>query len=384
MKKIRSAVVLLFLLHLGIVLTPSTASAQGTMFLGVVRGANTLILFNSANPSAILSSIPITGLAAGEVVRGIDIRPVNGVLYGLATPDGITTQVRLYTINPTTGQASAVGAAATVASGGNFWGMSFDPVDDRVRVVNNGKTNARLHPDTGALAANDTALSGVTFGVDAIAYDNQVAGAAPATLYGIYFGTGDLVRIGGPEATPSPNEGAVTTIGPLGVPQAGNTPIGLDWAPAGNLVAAITAASGGTGLYTIDTTTGSASLVGSIGDGTLSIDSLAVGNAGLVITPASGTYTAQQRFDMVLLLNAPGRVIVSGSAIFDGINVTDYIVSCARIGQTAAGLTTIRCANFGGPLFGPGNHIFTVNLNLDSGEVVSATVNWNVLASTEP
>jgi hypothetical protein len=69
---------------------------------------------------------------------------------------------------------------------------------------------------------------------------------------------------------------------------------------------------------------------------------------------------------------------------FDGVDVTGFIASCATLGQTANGLMTIRCANFGGPLFGPGNHTFTVTLALNTGEVVSATVNWNVLASTEP
>ena len=68
----------------------------------------------------------------------------------------------------------------------------------------------------------------------------------------------------------------------------------------------------------------------------------------------------------------------------DGIDVTGYIASCATFGRTPSGLTTIRCAAFGGPLFGPGNHAFTVTLLLSTGEAVSATVNWNVLPSTEP
>jgi len=68
----------------------------------------------------------------------------------------------------------------------------------------------------------------------------------------------------------------------------------------------------------------------------------------------------------------------------DGLNATSYIVACATFGRTASGLTTIRCGNFGGLLFGPGDHPFAVSLALSSGEVVSASVNWNVLASSEP
>jgi len=382
MTKVRStALGLCCLLLVGVAGIPATASAQGTMLLGVVRSANTLVLFNSSNPSLIVSTIPITGLTAGEVIRAIDIRPANGVLYGLATPDGVTNQLRLYTINPLTGVATAVGPAVSSVISGNFWGMSFNAVVDRVRVVSSTNANVRLHPDTGALAANDTPLT-LTGRTDSVAYDNQFAGATQTTLYAIDTGTSRLIRIGGPQGSPSPNTGVTTEIGPLGITQDGFTST-LDWAPDGTLFGVLR--SGGQFvLYTIATTTGAASIVGAIGNGTLMIDSLAVGAAGLTITPATGIYTAQQRFDVVLLLDAQGRSIAGGSAIFDGFDVTGYIASCATPGHTASGLTTIRCAGFGGPLFGPGNHTFTVNLSLNTGEVVSATVNWNVLPSTEP
>ena len=383
MTSMRARVVaLLCLVVVGVAGIPATTFAQGTPLLGVVRGANTLVQFNSSNPDVILSSLPITGLVEGEVVRAIDTRPSNGLLYGLATPSGLTSQVRLYTINPTTGQATPVGLAASVSTAASFWGMSFNPVVDRLRVVSTTHNNARLNPDTSTLAAIDTPLSLAGF-TDAIAYDNQSAGATQTTLFGIDIGTSRLIRIGGPQGTPSANGGATTDIGPLGVTLDGNFPSALDWAPNGTFFAVLRS-GGHTGLYTVNSSTGAASLVGVIGNGTLIIDSLAVGNAGLFITPPSGTYTARQRFDMVLLLDAPGRAIVGGSAIFDGINVTGFVASCATLGHTASGLATVRCANFGGPLFGPGHHTFTVNLNLNTGEVISATVNWNVLAASEP
>jgi hypothetical protein len=142
-------------------------------------------------------------------VRAIDIRPANGVLYGLATPNMVTTQVRMYIINPTTGAAIAVGPAVNLAIAGFFWGMSFDAVADRVRVVSTGDNNARLHPDTGALVANDTPLS-LTGYADAAAYDNQFAGATETTLYAIDLGMSRLERIGGPQRTPSADTGVAT------------------------------------------------------------------------------------------------------------------------------------------------------------------------------
>jgi uncharacterized protein DUF4394 len=383
MTSIRSRVVALwFFVVAALVATSAVTFAQGTPLFGVVRGGNVLVQFNSSTPGVIMSTVAITGLSEGEIIRAIDTRPANGLLYGLATLSGISTQVRLYIINQVTGQATPLGPAINVATASSFWGMSFNAVVDRIRVVSTADLNVRLHPDTGALAATDTPLSVVGF-ADSVAYDNQSAGAAQTTLYAIDIGTARLNRIGGPQGSPSPNTGIATEIGDLGVVLDGNFPSALDWAPNGTMFAVLRS-NGQTGLYTINTSTGAASLVGVIGNGALVIDSLAVGNTGLAISPATGVYTAQQRFDMVLLLDAPGRGIVGGSAIFDGINVTGFIASCATFGHTVSGLATIRCANFGGPLFGPGTHTFTVNLNLNTGEVVSATVNWHVLPSSEP
>jgi hypothetical protein len=366
-------------------LWPAAATAQGTPIIGVLRGSNTLIHFDATNPSAILTTVPITGLAAGDVVRGIDIRPANGVLYALATPNMLTTQVRLYTVNPVSGAAVAVGPAVTVAPGGNFWGMSFNAVVDRVRIVNDFGANARLHPDTGSLVAQDTPLSGTTTPtVDSLAYDNQVAGATQTTLYALNTGGNQLARIGGVNGTPSANGGVVTNIGALGGASLLGTAVSLDFAPSGTLYAAYGFQGAGYSLYIVNTATGAASLVGLIGTGAAAIDGIAVANPGLTISPGSGTYTTQQRFDMVLLLNAPGRSVVGGLAVFDGINATGYVAGCVSVGHTASGLTTFRCPGFGGPLFGPGTHTFSVSLVLDNGGSVSASTTWNVLPSTEP
>jgi hypothetical protein len=365
-------------------LLPAAAHAQSAPMIGVLRGANTLIHFDAANPAAILTTVPITGLAEGDVVRGIDIRPATGVLYALVTPNQLTTQVRLYTVNPASGAATAVGPAVTVAVGGNFWGMSFNAVVDRVRIVNDFGANARLHPDTGALVAVDSPLSGTaTPIVDSLAYDNQVAGATLTTLYALNTAGNQLARIGGVNGTPSANGGVVTNIGVLGTASLLGTAVSLDFAPSGTLYAAYGFQGAGYSLYTVNTVTGAATLVGLIGTGASAIDGIAVANAGLTISPGSGTYTAQQRFDMVLLLNAPGRTVVGGLAVFDGIDATGYIAGCVSLGQTGTGITTFRCPNLGGPLFGAGTHTFSVSLVLDTGASVSASTTWNVLRSTE-
>src|SRR5947209_8692354 len=50
-----------------------------------VTTASTLIRFDTASPSTIVSSVPITGLAGGETVLGIDFRPATGQLYALGS-----------------------------------------------------------------------------------------------------------------------------------------------------------------------------------------------------------------------------------------------------------------------------------------------------------
>ena len=174
----------------------------------------------------------------------------------------------------------------------------------------------------------------------------------------------------------------MTAIGPVGASLLG-TATSLDFAPNGTLYAAFGFQGANYSLYTVNRATGAATAVGLIGTGA-PVDSIAVANPGLTISPGSGTYTAQQRFDLALLLNAPGRAVVGGSAVFDGLNATGYIASCVVFGHTATGLTTLRCPNFGGPLFGPGTHTFSLTLLLDNGASVSDSVTWVVLASTEP
>ena len=115
-----------------------------------------------------------------------------------------------------------------------------------------------------------------------VAYTNSQAGATLTTLYGIDTGTDTLVRIGGPDGTPSPNTGLLTTIGPLGVDATSFG--GFDIQPFTNIAYAAlrTGPAGATTqkLYSINLATGAATLLGTIGNGTNVID-------GFTIAPCS-------------------------------------------------------------------------------------------------
>ncbi len=361
---------------------PVRAQSTGQPVLGLVQSANMLVRFNTATPATVSAPLPVTGLAAGDTLKGIDYRPANGLLYAIAT-DGSNAAVRTYTINPTTGAATALGNAVTLPTPGTAWDINFNPTVDRIRVVNDQDENARLVPDTGALAGDDTNLSPVGAIVDAVAYTNPFAGATTTTLYALNQATNGLAIIGGVNGTPSPNGGALTVIGPVGLTFAGTT-TAFDIATNNAAFAALRPLGGGVSLYTINLSSGAATLVGVIGDGTLALDDIAIVDPGLTLSPPSGIYSSRQAFDIVLLVDPQGRTVTGGTATFNTIPVTGFLASCIRPGTAAGGIVSLRCPNVGGPATGPGTHTFVVRLQLSDGTLVQRSVMWTVLAVTEP
>ena len=124
--------------------------------LVAVTASHELITFHAAQPDRILERRPVTGLAPGERLVGIDFRVAKGVLYALSQAG------RLYTLDIPTGALRPVGhAPAALALQGTVFGFDFNPAADRIRVVSNTGQNLRLHPDTGAVVDGDAAVDGV-------------------------------------------------------------------------------------------------------------------------------------------------------------------------------------------------------------------------------
>lgn len=227
----------------------------------VVTTNNRLIGFNAQTPGLPIASGAIIGLQAGENVVGIDFRPANGQLYALGSTS------RLYTLNLLTAAATEVGLGPfnPLLTGAAF-GFDFNPVPDRIRVVGDDRQNLRLHPDTGAVAGVDIQLSEQSMVVGS-AYTNNFAGTAVTTLFGIDANTDMLVRQGGVDGNPTPNDGQITPIGPLGPPGFDTTPnVGFDIAgPLNGSVLAALEVAGVSGLYRINLANGTATLIGPIG-----------------------------------------------------------------------------------------------------------------------
>ena len=176
---------------------------------------STLVSFNPATPS-VGTSIPVTGLTAGQTLVGIDVRPTNGLLYGLGV-NAATDTATLYNISVLTGVATIVGSFGSAgdlpASG---YGFDFNPlpVADRIRVTTDTGLNFRVNPNNGSLTAIDTAISGAS-DISGVAYTND--GTNVTTLYTLDSISDQLMIQGGPGGNPNPNGGAQNPVGPVGV-----------------------------------------------------------------------------------------------------------------------------------------------------------------------
>ena len=76
-----------------------------------LSGTN-LLAFDTASPTS-TTTTAITGINAGETLVAIDVRPQNGVLYGLGV-NATSNTATLY-IFARNGVASAVGTAGSIA-----------------------------------------------------------------------------------------------------------------------------------------------------------------------------------------------------------------------------------------------------------------------------
>jgi len=239
---------------------------------------NELISFDVADPSTLLSGVQISGLDTNENVLGIDFRPQTNEVYLLGGFDN------LYLLNLNTGEASLVGTGFDDALNGSAFGFDFNPNIDRIRVVSDVDQNLVLNPFDGTstsvtnlfYAAGDV-NEGEDPNVNASAYTNSVADAPSTQLFGIDTGLDILV-------TQANSAGTLNTVGGLGIDVSDLAAFDIFQDDNFGYAALTLEGESVTSLYTIDLTTGAATLVGEIGGG-------AVVNAFTVV-PAPGVGAA--------------------------------------------------------------------------------------------
>ena len=237
----------------------------------------------------------ITGVTAGENIVGIDFRPSTGLLYALGSTGSI------YSLDPAqSSQATKVSSLQTadggpVALSGTRFGIDFNPVVDRLRVVSNSGQNLRVNADTGVTTVDQALAYGpgdrnaggrpsavgpptrttTTTPCSAAAHPDRPAGDRDQALHG-RFGAGCAGPAGPPE------RGTLATIGRL--PRRSSSAIGFDvYSLAnsegnvlGNVAYASLRRSGRAQLYKVSLRTGKASRVKGGGGSFRTVEDIAI------------------------------------------------------------------------------------------------------------
>lgn len=297
---------------------PSSVSVGDTVAL---TASGKLISFNRSLPATLAGAISVKGLASGETLLGIDVRPADGSLYGVSSAG------RVYTLDPSTGVATlkstlSADAAdvtapyASLASGATY-SINFNPTVDRLRVVGSNGQNLRVNVDTGATTTDGTlSLSGAVPRVTAVAYTNSIDGANATQLFDLNAGDGSLY------VQNPPNDGVLATPITLGV-----TPTaigGFDIDAATNVGYAALTVGGAVQLYSINlnATAAAATLVGTIGAGEAVI--------GLALKPATPVAAT------ALALTADNRLV--GFSPRSPNTLTSNVSLTAPAGESVVGI----------------------------------------------
>ena len=323
---------------------------------------NRLLTFDPAAPGDATTK-PIIGIVAGETLVGIDVRPQNGMLYGLGV-NATANTATLYVIGRETGQAGVVGTTGSVAFTTNGvtavdlpaadYGFDVNPANDRVRVTTASGLNFRVNPNTGAVVDGDNGLApglvsgvnpdgglnGATTSVGGVAYTNDRPNNGNVTTLYALSAAADQLSIQNP-----PNAGTQTLAQNVTV---GGTPVNFSAVGGFDIDPAVAAAAGNvpvtsgagyavltigaaTHLYRVSLTDGAATDLGAIGDGSAAIQGLALqrdlDDAGFPVIGLAAGGAGLQRFQTA----TPGTVTSVG---LSGVTGGETMVSLAWRPQT--------------------------------------------------
>ena len=224
---------------------------------------NTLYQFTAQQPGLISNPVSIS-LPGSETLLGMDLRPSDGLLYGLGSGGHI---YRISLDSTTLGTATLVSTLAADSSDSSspFSGLSsgvsycadFDPVapggtvsfpdQNRLRLLGSDLSNAVIIADDGSVTTG-TSLTPSTTTLAASAYSNNYRNSVLSSLFVIHDDKLSVV------SQQSSTEGALTTVGSLGFTVSGSA--GFDIAGYSNdniLLAARSTGSGPFTLYKLET-----------------------------------------------------------------------------------------------------------------------------------
>src|SRR5215475_8947585 len=230
-------------------LVGSSAQAAGWI-VGLVDGKSVVTIDPASRKVA--SKVDIKGAAT---ILGIDVRPADGMVYGVASDGNIVT------IDVKTGQATMKSKMTEMLKAGVTPTIDFNPVADRLRVMGSDGTSLRVNVDDGKVTVDGShkfkdgdANAGKTPKVIAGAYTNAFKGTQSTTLYNLDATTNS------PVTQAPPNDGVLNTVGELGITLQG--PVAFNIVTSGERNDAWLATGGN--IYSVDLKSGKAAMAGRI------------------------------------------------------------------------------------------------------------------------
>lgn len=186
----------------------------------------------------------------GVTLQGIDIRPANGRLYALGDNS------KIYGIDLGSGATTELASLkladnTPVMLSGTYFGVDFNPVADRLRVVSDNGQNLRINVNDGVTIVDQPlkiGMAGPTPFITAVAYTNSYPGTTATTLFDIDSQSNTLYI-----QTP-PNNGVQTDPKSLGIDV--NPGIGFDIGNVSGKGYGLFTVAGTTSFYTIDLPSG--------------------------------------------------------------------------------------------------------------------------------
>jgi hypothetical protein len=227
---------------------------------GVTADGLTMLAFKSQTPQISDWVQDIVGFTGHDTyVVGIDTRPANGLIYAVGNAGGI------YTVD--TWYLTKVGQLSVALSGQSF-GVDFNPVADRLRII--GSTGQNLSHDIGGnvttaqAALTDGASGKAVSGVTAAAYTNNDNSTVTGTLLFDIDTVANQISVQNPPAA-----GTLFPQGALGVDPALSSSLDVYSTVSGGravtntaFAAIINPVSGRSTLYAVDLLSGLATSVG--------------------------------------------------------------------------------------------------------------------------
>lgn len=228
------------------------ASGASAATVAALQDGNKIVWIDTAKKR-------VTGwvaLAGQARLVGFDVRPKDGMLYG------VTASGAIVTVDAKTGKWQQRSQLSEPLPAKAAITVDFNPLADRMRILSSTGLSLRVNVDDGKAIvdgslkyAESDPSKGKSPNVTAGSYSNSFAGTKETTLYDIDVSTGMLLR------QVPPNDGVLTSIGPLGIKL--NGPVAFDIQANGQ--------GGNVGwlvhrgrLYSVDIATGTAKSVGPI------------------------------------------------------------------------------------------------------------------------